>query len=123
WAGIQPVPPAIRAGLRARLAFEGAPSLHAELGKRDPESAKRIRPEDGVRISRALEVLEATGRTLSDWHRSGRPALVGPDAAVKIFLNPDRAELYRRIDASFDAMITAGAPSAGGGPDDPRADA
>src|SRR5262249_31979625 len=109
FAGIPRVPPAIRAGLRARLAFEGAPSLHAELGKRDPESAKRIRPEDGVRISRALEVLEATGRTLSDWHRSGRPALVGPDAAVKIFLNPDRAELYRRIDARFDAMIAAGA--------------
>jgi tRNA dimethylallyltransferase len=108
-AAIPPVPPAIRAGLRARLASEGAQNLHAELGKRDPESAARIRPEDGVRIARALEVLQATGRTLSDWHRAGMPALLDPDDAVKIFLNPDRAELYRRIDARFDAMVAAGA--------------
>jgi tRNA dimethylallyltransferase len=49
-AAIPSVPPAIRAGLRARLASEGAQSLHAELGKRDPESAERIRPEDSVRM-------------------------------------------------------------------------
>ena len=108
-AAIPPIPPTIRAGWRGRLAAEGAQSLYAELGKRDPDSAARIRPEDGVRISRALEVLEATGRTLSDWHRAGMPALLDPDAVVKIFLNPDRAELYRRIDARFEAMITAGA--------------
>jgi tRNA dimethylallyltransferase len=108
-AAIPPVPPAVRAGWRARLASEGAAALHAELGERDPESAAKIRPQDGVRIARALEVFLATGRTLSDWHRSGMPALVDPAATVNVFLTPDRAELYRRIDARFDAMIAAGA--------------
>jgi tRNA dimethylallyltransferase len=108
-AAIPPVPPAVRAGWRARLASEGAAALHAELGERDPESAAKIRPQDGVRIARALEVFQATGRTLSDWHRSGMPALVDPAATVNVFLTPDRAELYRRIDARFDAMIAAGA--------------
>ncbi|TMJ25555.1 MAG: tRNA (adenosine(37)-N6)-dimethylallyltransferase MiaA [Alphaproteobacteria bacterium] len=108
-AAIPPVPPALRAGLRARLASEGASALHAELGERDPESAAKIRPQDGVRIARALEVFQATGRALSDWHRAGMPALVDPAATVNVFLNPDPAELYRRIDARFDAMIAAGA--------------
>jgi len=108
-AAIPPVPPAVRAGWRARLASEGAAALHAELGERDPESATKIRPQDGVRIARALEVLQATGRTLSDWHRSGMRAVVDPAATVNVFLNPDRAELFRRIDARFDAMIAAGA--------------
>jgi tRNA dimethylallyltransferase len=108
-AAVPPIPPAVRAGVRARLASEGAPALHAELGARDPESAARIRPEDGVRIVRALEVFVATARTLSDWHRAGMPALLDPAATVNIFLNPDRTELYRRIDARFEAMIAAGA--------------
>ena len=102
-------PIAVRAGWRARLASEGAAALYAELGERDPESAAKIRPQDGVRIARALEVFQATGRTLSDWHRSGMPALVDPAATVNVFLTPDRAELYRRIDARLDAMIAAGA--------------
>ena len=108
-AAIPPVPPAIRAGLRARLASVGPPALHAELGERDPQSAAKIRPQDGVRIARALEVFQATGRTLSNWHQAGMPALLDPAATVNVFLNPDHAELYRRIDARFDAMIAAGA--------------
>jgi tRNA dimethylallyltransferase len=108
-AAIPPVPATLRAGLRVRLAAEGAPALHAELGECDPESAAKIRPQDGVRIARALEVFRVTGRTLSDWHRAGMPAFVDPDATVSVFLNPDRTELYRRIDARFEAMIAAGA--------------
>jgi tRNA dimethylallyltransferase len=108
-AAVPPVPPAIRVGVRARLAADGAAALHAELGERDPESAAKIRPEDGVRIARAIEVLQATGRTLPDWHRAGMPALLDSAATVNVFLNPERVELYRRIDARFDTMIAAGA--------------
>ena len=71
--------------------------------------AARLKPGDGMRIARALEVLEATGRSLADWHRDGLPAILDPDEALKIFLVVDRAELYRRIDARFDAMLAAGA--------------
>jgi tRNA dimethylallyltransferase len=108
-AAVPPIPADIRAAWRARLAADGAQALHAELAERDPADAARIRPGDGVRIVRALEVLEATGRSLIDWHRAGMPALIDPAASVNVFLNPDRAELSRRIDARFDAMLEAGA--------------
>jgi tRNA dimethylallyltransferase len=58
---------------------------------------------------RALEVVEATGRTLSDWHHAGMPALLDPARAAKVFLVVAREELYRRIDARFTAMLAAGA--------------
>ena len=51
----------------------------------------------------------ATGRSLTDWHRDGMPAILDPDQAVKMFLVVDRAELYRRIDTRFDAMLAEGA--------------
>jgi tRNA dimethylallyltransferase len=51
----------------------------------------------------------ATGRPLADWHREGMPPAIETAEAVKIFLTVERAELYRRIDARFDAMLAAGA--------------
>jgi tRNA dimethylallyltransferase len=108
-AAVPPIPPEIRNGIRGRLAQEGPQALHAELQQCDPISASRLMPADGVRIARALEVMAATGRSLPEWHRSGMPPLVDPAHAVRIFLAPDRPELYRRIDARFAAMIAAGA--------------
>ena len=81
------------------------PSLPAAI-RRWPQ---RLKPGDRMRIARALEVLEATGRSLADWHRDGMPAILDPDEALKIFLAVDRDELHRRIDARFDAMLAAGA--------------
>ncbi len=46
---------------------EGRVALHAELAKVDPESARRLNPNDLLRVSRALEVFEASGRPLSAW--------------------------------------------------------
>jgi tRNA dimethylallyltransferase len=95
--------------VRARLATEGPMALHAELAARDTASAERIRPADGVRIARALEVIEATGRSLADWHRAGMQPVIVPDRALKVFLDVARDELARRIDVRFDAMLAAGA--------------
>ena len=108
-SAVPPTPPDIRAAVRARCDAEGAAALHAELARRDPAMAARLKPGDRMRIARALEVLEATGRSLADWHRDGLPAILDPDEALKIFLVIDRAELQRRIDARFDAMLAAGA--------------
>jgi len=108
-SAVPPTPLDIRAAVRARCDAEGAAALHAELIRRDPTMAARLKPGDGMRIARALEVLEATGRSLADWHRDGLPAILDPEEAVKIFLVVDRAELYRRIDARFDAMLAEGA--------------
>lgn len=108
-AAIPPIPAALRAYIRARIDTLGAPALHRELATRDPETAARLFPGDRVRIARALEVLEATGRSITSWHAAGLPPPIEPKRALKLFLAPPRDELYRRIDARFEAMIEAGA--------------
>jgi tRNA dimethylallyltransferase len=108
-SAVPAIPAEIRCAVRDRLARHGAPALHAELALRDGATAARLRSGDGIRIVRALEVLEATGRPLSDWHRSGMPALIDPKHVVALFLDAERQQLYRRIEARFDAMLAAGA--------------
>src|SRR5215510_738339 len=108
-AAVPPIPAAVRASVRQRLAAEGIAPLYAELGERDPATASRLMPGDRSRVTRALEVVLATGRSLTDWHAEGMSPALASEAAVKIFLDVERAELYRRIDSRFDAMLTAGA--------------
>ncbi len=108
-AAIPPVDPAIRASLRTRLETEGVEALYAELGAGDPVAAGRIMPRDRSRILRALEVLQATGRPISEWHREGLPPVVDPGRAFRIFLHPDRGELKRRIEGRFTGMLGEGA--------------
>ncbi len=109
-SAVPPIPPAIRESVRVRLDRDGVEALHAELGQRDPVSAERLKPRDRTRIARALEVIEATGRSLTDWHRDGLPPLLPPGTFSALFLEADRDRLYARIDARFDAMLKAGAP-------------
>ena len=110
--GLSAVPPVlaeIRDGVRARLERDGVEALHAELARVDPDTAGRLKPRDRIRIARALEVVEATGRSLTDWHREGLPPLLPPDTFSAVFLAPERDALYARIDARFGAMLESGA--------------
>ncbi|CAN0393552.1 unnamed protein product, partial [Phaeothamnion confervicola] len=108
-AAVPPVPAEIRASVRARLEAEGPAALHAQLQAVDPAMAGRLKPADRTRIARALEVIEATGRSLADWQTTGMPPILDPASAIKIFLVPERAALHARIDSRFDAMLTTGA--------------
>ena len=108
-AAVPPIPAEIRREVRGRLDAEGVTALHAELQLRDPAAAARLKPGDRARITRALEVVLATGRSLTQWHEDNMPARVDLASAVKIFLMPNRDELGLRIDARFDAMMAAGA--------------
>lgn len=109
-APIPPIPEAIRDGLRRRIEAEGAPALHAELASRDREGGARVRPSDPVRILRSLEVIEATGRSLSDWHREpGGAPLVELATAAAVVLDPPRDRLQATIRARLEAMVAAGA--------------
>jgi tRNA dimethylallyltransferase len=108
-SAVPPIPAEVRDSVRARLERDGVEALHAELGLRDPASAERLKPRDRARIARALEVVEATGRALTDWHREGLPPLLPPDSFGALFLAPERDQLYARIDARFEAMLAAGA--------------
>src|SRR3954465_4408121 len=108
-SAVPPIPPEVRDSVRARLERDGVETLHAELAKRDPASAERLKPRDRTRIARALEVVEATGRALPDWHREGLPPLLPRSEFVALFLAPERDQLYARIDARFETMLAAGA--------------
>jgi len=106
---VPPIPLAIREGVRSRLERDGVEALHAELARRDAVTAERLKPRDRTRIARALEVIEATGRSLIDWHREGLPPLLAANTFRALFLAPERGSLYVRIDARFEAMLNAGA--------------
>jgi tRNA dimethylallyltransferase len=107
--GIAPLPEA-NAQLRARLDAQarelGWPALHARLAASDPAAAARIRPADGQRIQRALEVLELTGRRLSELQKLAEPASLS--LANFALLTVGREELYRRIDLRFLEMMHKG---------------
>src|SRR5882757_6945634 len=108
-SAVPPIPPEIRESVRARLERDGVEALHAELALRDPVTAERLKPRDRTRVARALEVVEATGRSLTSWHREGLPPLLPQGRFTAVFLAPERDALYARIDARFDAMLKAGA--------------
>jgi tRNA dimethylallyltransferase len=108
-SAVPPISPDVREDVRTRLQRDGVEALHAALMQRDPATAERLKPRDRTRIARALEVVEATGRSLTDWHRDGLPPQLAPGTFTAVFLSPERDELYARIDARFDAMLKAGA--------------
>jgi tRNA dimethylallyltransferase len=108
-AAIPPIPPDVRSAVRGRLAAEGVAALYAELAERDAVTAQRLMPGDRARITRALEVVLATGRSLTDWHREGMKPALDPEQAIKVFLEAEREGLYRRIDSRFDTMLASGA--------------
>jgi tRNA dimethylallyltransferase len=108
-SAVPAVPSDIREHVRARLERDGPEALHAELKQRDPASAEKLKVRDRIRIARALEVIEATGRSLTEWHRDGLPPLLPPDQVTAVFLAPERDDLYGRIDRRFGVMLEAGA--------------
>lgn len=99
--------PERRAALKARIEREGTPALHAELARRDPEAAAKIHPNDPVRTVRALEVLEVTGRPISELQRRSRAG--GPRHATRIaVLDVERDALNARINRRTRAMYETG---------------
>jgi tRNA dimethylallyltransferase len=106
---IPEIPSAIRERWRAAAQPGPAKALHAELLRRDPQTAARLRPGDTQRIVRALEVLEATGRPLAAWQGSKQPPVLPLAQVYPVALTLEREELYRRCDARFDAMLAEGA--------------
>jgi tRNA dimethylallyltransferase len=82
---------------------------YARLLTVDPKSARQIEPKDGVRIARALEVFEATGRPLSVWHQDPHPPLLAAGTWEGVALMPQREVLYQRIESRFEQMMEDGA--------------
>jgi tRNA dimethylallyltransferase len=108
-AGLDILPPAnekARQAITEEAQKRGWPALHGELAKIDPAAAARIMPNDAQRIQRALEVYRMTGSALSTLQRGANEPL--PFSVRGYALVPERAELHRKIEQRFDAMLRAG---------------
>jgi tRNA dimethylallyltransferase len=100
--------PATRARLSDEAERLGWPALHARLAQLDPAVAQRIGCNDAQRVQRALEVIELTGRTLSELLRAGDRTHF-PWRVLKLALLPaERHLLHERIAQRFDAMLADG---------------
>jgi tRNA dimethylallyltransferase len=106
----------VRARIAKRASEVGWRALHSELSAKDPETAARIHPNDPQRIQRALEVIELSGRKMSELHRQQRERKPGERGAqdwgyrvLKIVVCPQsRQELHTRIEQRFYQMLDAG---------------
>ena len=108
-AEMPPVSPEIRGKWRSALEEEGATALHSRLMAIDPAMGERLSPADGQRIVRALEVFEASGRSIADFQKENPPPLIKPDEAEKIVVLPERSVLHDRINQRFETMLDSGA--------------
>ncbi len=98
----------IRKQISDRAAREGWPALHAELAQADPEAAARLHPNDSQRIQRALEVVQLSGRRISDLQDRARQA-PRDRQYLKLALQPhSRAALHARIEQRLQLMFSAG---------------
>ena len=111
--GIATLPTAdaeVRAQLQQRYALEGGAILHAELAAVDAQAASGIHPNNPQRLLRALEVVQLTGRPMSEqWQdqQDWQQRLGGSLHTVAVV--PDqRVVLYERIEERFDDMLTQG---------------
>jgi tRNA dimethylallyltransferase len=107
--GLFPGPAADQA-LRARFAEEEkrAPgALFARLAVVDPEAAKRIHANDMVRIVRALEVEELSGKPISVWQQEHALA-ESPFDVLTLEVSMPREDLYARIDQRSQEMVDGG---------------
>ncbi len=103
------VPESVRQRWQYRLVEEGAPKLHRVLRAVDPDAAMVIKPGDGQRIVRALEIMEVSGRSILHWQADRGTPLVNPATAERIVVEPQRSLLGEAIAERFDRMIENGA--------------
>lgn len=108
--GLSPLPGSdaeVREAIEKQASEQGWQVLHDELARLDPVSAQRIHPNDPQRLTRALEVLRLTGKSLTELTREKSPPL--PYRVFQFAISPaDRAVLHDRIALRFDQMLSQG---------------
>ncbi|WP_415898257.1 tRNA (adenosine(37)-N6)-dimethylallyltransferase MiaA [Neptuniibacter sp. QD57_21] len=99
---------AVRERLLQEAEAEGWAAMHARLAEVDPESAKRLNPNDAQRLQRALEVYEITGRSMTDlWAEQEKQKPDFPIVSLAV-MPQERSELHDRIARRFDIMLEQG---------------
>ncbi len=102
------VPPHIQAAAQYQLHLIGPEAFHAKLQQRDPQTAARLRPSDSQRILRAYTVLEATGRSITDWQKDSGTPVLGGLTTRGFVLDPPRPILHPRIQQRYQTMLSEG---------------
>lgn len=103
---IPEVPDEVRDQLIEDFESKGLLWLQNKMRELDSEHFARIDQKNPARLMRALEVKMATGKSIASFQTSAKKSL--PFKVVKIGLELDRAELYKRIDSRMDHMMEAG---------------
>lgn len=106
-AAIPPIPAAIRADAAELYQTLGGAAFRERLALLDSAAAERLPPADRQRLTRAFEVVRATGVPIGQWQ--ARQAVVAPYRFASILMMPPREALYAACDARFAGMIAAGA--------------
>ncbi|MBW2709234.1 MAG: tRNA (adenosine(37)-N6)-dimethylallyltransferase MiaA [Deltaproteobacteria bacterium] len=104
---LPPSDPILRERLQLECDQKGAPKLHQRLAELDPERAESIHPNDRLRIIRALEIIQQTGRQVSHLmkqHRFGNQEFL----ALKLCLQVEKEPLYDRINDRSEKMLACG---------------
>nr|WP_223385634.1 tRNA (adenosine(37)-N6)-dimethylallyltransferase MiaA [Oricola cellulosilytica] len=102
------IPVEIRERWRTRMADDGPEALHEILRARDAAAAAAIPPPDGQRIVRALEVLEASGMSITTLQAQAGKGLIRSWKVARYLVMPDRKDVYANIEKRLDAMVDQG---------------
>ena len=97
----------LRKKLRMRAEEKGPEHLHRILQRLDKAAALRIHPNDIPKVIRAIEVCLAARQPMSNQWEQGRDALKG-FRVLRIALDPDRRQLYDRINQRVQHMFAQG---------------
>lgn len=101
--------PDIRTEIDAEASLQGWPAMHQHLATFDPDSARRLEPNDSQRIQRAIEIYRASGRTMSSWLAEPVPNDASDLRFITLSLEPsERTVLHERIAQRYRAMIEQG---------------
>jgi tRNA dimethylallyltransferase len=103
------IPQQVRDRWRYELKEQGSAKLHRILMHEDSAVAMQLKPTDGQRIVRALEVLDASGRSILEWQATRGRSLIDRASARFFVIEPDRPALVERIEKRFDRMLDHGA--------------
>ncbi len=98
----------VRQAIEKQARDDGWPALHSRLAEQDPEIAGRIHPNDPQRISRALEVIELTGKKMSRLQREQEQQDLDYRVLRIVACPQPRAVLHQRIELRYRQMLAEG---------------
>jgi len=87
---------------------EGMDAVYDRLRTLDPGRAAELHPNDAVRVMRALEIVEVTGRPFHELREEGTAGVGSEYDILPVVITRERETLYERINRRVDAMIAAG---------------